>query len=204
MARYDTLYSDIRADTHQAPDFAILKNIQSVGAEFFTRTGAWSGRIDDIRLRSGVSAYSLRGAPGSIVIRVQEVWRDNVKLAQQMPRDVMTRNEVEGLPTRFYHQGGEVHVWPVPGEHDAGTTLRVLATMAPTHTATQIPDHIFNVWRDALIYGTKARMLESPTQPWANARASAHFRELYDRELRRAKVEATTTGAPLRVKPSRF
>jgi hypothetical protein len=204
MAAYEDLISDIRADAHQAPDFVILKNIQAVGTEFFTRTGAWEQRLDDVRLRDGMASYQLSGEPGTMVIRIQEVWMQNTKLEHQAPRDVMTLRPVEGLPKRFYHQGGDLNVWPVPGENDKGESLRVLALLAPLTSTTQIPDHLFNQWRDALIYGTKARMLESPTQPWSNPKASAHFRDLYDRELRRAKTQAITTGAPLRVKSQPF
>lgn len=200
MASYEDLYIDIRADAHQAPDFVILKNIQAVGAEFFTRTGAWEQRIDDIKLLSGVDEYDIAADAWAQVVRVVQVWRDNVELQQQMQRDIIKINKIEGLPSRFSSSGCAITVYPVPGDNDAGSVLRVLAVLAPQRDAEQIPDYLFNQWRDALVYGAKARMLESPTQPWANPQASQHFRNLYNRELRRAKTQAhNSNGAPLQV-----
>lgn len=200
MASYEDLFIDIRADAHQAPDFVILRNIQAVSTEFFTRTGAWEQRIDDISLLSGVSEYELEPDSWTQVVRVVQVWRDSVELQQLTQRDILRNNIIEGLPTRFSVAGCSITVHPVPGTNEIGSVLRILACLAPQRDSEMIPDYLFSQWRDALVYGTKARMLESPTQPWSNPQASQHFRNLYNRELRRAKSEAmSSNGAQLRV-----
>lgn len=206
MALYEDLYTDIRADVHQAPDFAILKNIQAVATEFFTRTGVWQVQADDLILHTGRSEYQAWGDNSARVLKVLRVWQGS-RVLHHVTLPLLASRGVDdlGQPELFALSGQSIKVYPVPGADEEGARLSLFVILTPDRDAKSLPDDQFDLWRDALVYGTKARMMESPTQTWSNGNASMHFRSLYNRELRRAKQEGMSShGAPLRVSPNSF
>lgn len=82
-----------------------------------------------------------------------------------------------------------IRLVPFPSEEN-GSMLRVRFTVAPTLTATGVPDSLGNRYQDALIAGAKAGLLSDAGKPWSDPRTAAIFAGEFQRLLNDARQEA--------------
>lgn len=77
------------------------------------------------------------------------------------------------------------------GTADASATflveaMQVWAILVPDLTPTTVEDFIYKKHEDAIIYGTKARLMRMITKGWGNLQASTGFQDMYEMERGKA------------------
>lgn len=62
-------------------------------------------------------------------------------------------------------------------------------------TATTVDNFLFDDWSEAIVCGTKFKILSMPGKEWSDARAAAHYEKMYKRYLSQAKRYAVKGGS---------
>lgn len=113
-----------------------------------------------------------------------------------------------GTPTSFYQSSPSdrgIHLWPVPDVTAPGA-LAIRAAFAPTRTATQVEDVLFDEWISVVVSGALAQLHSVPDQIFTNLRAAERHGQAAYAGIRSAAAEARTgsTRGSLRIKGRRF
>lgn len=93
-----------------------------------------------------------------------------------------------GTPRSYYQRtpsDDAIYLWPVPdlSETDA---IAVRASFAPTRTATQVDDVLFDEWLPDIVTGALARLMMVPAMPFTNPKMALE----YDKIFRGSKAAA--------------
>lgn len=109
-----------------------------------------------------------------------------------------------GVPDGYYRTEDNV-LRLVPAPSDA-VSLSVDVILAPTYTATSIPDDLANRCRKALIYGALAQLLIVPGQAWTNPTLAVAYQQMHEQETSHISVQDSRSRvrSALRVRSSYF
>jgi hypothetical protein len=145
--------------------------------EFCGRTNAVSVALDPLSIADGVATYELEPPAQTSVSLVQRAWYGN-RLLGPVPYEqaVNIYGPQTGSP-RFYYGGfvDEVYsltLWPTP-DMDWPNGLRVRAALAPTRSATQVHDLLFERYADAVVHGAVASVASIPDQSYTDLKLAA-------------------------------
>ncbi len=184
--------------------------------EFCLRTNAVY-TITTANATANLGEYDIEEPTGMETVRVQDVYYGRTKLR---PVDTAAVDEplslrgavdgespVVGTPVAFYALAGTntFTVYPLPETTTAGM-FTVKASFAPTRTATQLDDLLYDRYLDAIASGAIANLVAVPGQRFTSAGGYALHRERFERGVSRALAEARKGAAvtSTRVQPRSF
>lgn len=172
----------------------------------------WS-EWQSITVRAGVATYELE-TPSDGAARIHTV------LFAQQGSNVLTPRSVEqqllydaamatrmGTPNGYrLEQNKNFVLYPIPQADDTVLPISVLVAFVPVLTATTIPDQFAEKYLDALMAGTKAKLMAMVGQPWSNPQAAAYFNGLFEAGITDATTERMKGGtqAAITVRPRVF
>ncbi|MCK5614883.1 hypothetical protein KAR91_74160 [Candidatus Pacearchaeota archaeon] len=87
-------------------------------------------------------------------------------------------------------------------EVTAGQELYFKVVYKPTYQITEIDDVMYNDWLEAIVSGTKMRLMAIPNQPWTNSKMVGYYMGVYRRNISKARRSMAKgyTGESKRVK----
>lgn len=92
-----------------------------------------------------------------------------------------------GIPKRYTQTDmSAIILSPVPDSNYVDS-LVIYYAVAPTRTATGLPDWIANDYWEEIVSGALARLLTMPGRPWTNMEAGDHHRNLFNFAISQAK-----------------
>lgn len=204
------LIEDTRRDAIGAADFIVLDALQQTCVEFFHQSGSWRERSDPASFSIGTFEYDFDVPYGAQAARCE-----NVRLSSTTcPLTPVTESEffaldrtAVGTPTKYAiaESTGTLLFWPTP-DATATDTYQTLCVMTATREITQIPDAVGNRWRDGIIAGAVARLLDTEKRPWTNQALAAKQQQKFWDYVLRAKRESVSGQyvRPMRVQFQRF
>ncbi|MET3134957.1 hypothetical protein AAKU55_005260 [Oxalobacteraceae bacterium GrIS 1.11] len=210
-ASIDIFIPHILPSVLACPDFSIRSAIIEAAIEFCGDAGAWTETLDPIHMSAGTHSYELDVPKDARALVVKNVWARNGALVAKTMDDIAALmpdwQSAQGTPAYYNQQDwDELRVYPTPGDGDAGGTLSVRASLAPTRGASTLPNFLVERHFQTIVAGALARLMLVPGQGWSNPQLAAYFKNEFRLACANAKVELfhDRVACNLRVAPRRF
>lgn len=175
---------------------------------FFQQATAW--RVDEAPVAVAAGTAEVSVAPsdaGMELVRVDALWYDGEKLDPIAPKTLDAQyasdwQTHEGTPTSYFQVvPGVVRLYPIPIAASV-TGLKRRLIVAPSDTATGLPDDLAQKYRDEIQVGAKSRLMLYPNKPWTNDGLAAVYGQAFSILVAQASVAAARAYVQARI-PSR-
>lgn len=202
MAAWSQFLDDVMPEVPGCAVNFAEKEIKNAGIDFMIRTQIQRKTVSNLDHPGGASAISLAHtdivSATDQVVSVLGVWfNDNpleIKSVEQIQDLYPNWNTRTGTPEYAVQEGSDL--WLVPSPASAQTnTIRVRVSFAPNETAAGIPDVVFNMYREDIALGAKARLLAKKNKPWTDQSLAAEYLRGYSRAVDAAAVKSARGGA---------
>lgn len=205
---YDTLVRDIQMYAPHCPDTTALHAAKMTTIDFCRRTQWWKYTSEPTTVVADQETYDVEVPAGTEPISVVAAWYNDRPL---WPMGFSTRNRFQfrnlttttSAPQAFAQETpGQLTLLPVPQQTETGALVTTVA-IQPKRSATGADRDMMERFFDALVYGSLARVLAIPNQPFSNMEVAMTREKQYREELTKAKIDANKalTAASLRVQP---
>lgn len=208
----DDLVHYVRLELPGVMDVIIVQAMAATAMDFCEHTRVWDEIQDPVALMDGVSQYDMEGPTGARVLTIANVWAADRELVAvtmaELVRHLPNWQTAQGSQPVYYNAARDlkaITVYPTPmGANKALLTLK--AQYAPKRTATTLPDFLGDDHHDALVAGTKARLMVQVNVPWSNPAAGLMHQQFYDQAVSQARINQLHEQVPatIRVRPVRF
>ena len=213
MADIADIVHYVRLETPGVMDEIIVQTMAAVAMDFCTRTSVWDEIQDPVALIDGLSDYDMEPPSRQArVLTISQVWVSGQTLESitmtQLPNVLPNWQSATAPLPRYYNAARDwkaITVFPTP--RDAERALMTFrAQYAPTRTATTLPDFLLERYLDALVSGTKARLMTQVNVPWSNPANGMYQAGLYEQAVTNARIDQLHERTPgvLRVAPRKF
>lgn len=189
MATIQTLLSRVHDEFPSVPKQVALRALSDATKEFCTRTHAWQGAIDNIRLRAGQNQYDVETDSGVLVVALKDVRLDGNKvspLATELDR-LRSGAISEDTPVGYIQVSPmAIQVVPTP---DADGELQVIAalTLKLGNTTANVSDSVLDEYGEAIASGAKMRLVRRAAQPWYAPDAATGYGAVFYAAITQAK-----------------
>lgn len=168
MATWNTWFPDLVIHARGAPGPLLRLAVCRAAREFCRRTRVWTEWLAEVSTTEGTGEeYSFVLPSESQIVRVE--------------RATLNGNNLPVLSFRDYeddyatHSSGDkalvsrdLSSYILVGTFAADETVQAQVSLMPTLTATALPDHLANRYREAIAEGAKARVLITPGTDYYN------------------------------------
>lgn len=180
---------EIRRECLEAPFATIESEARASAIEFCYQSRAWTEKRL-VEVEAGEQQVRLRPSQEG---RVEQVLAATLvsgtcprPLRMVVDRKHMTDRTGEPV---YYSEGRRgpnpvMNLWPVP---DKPVELELFVALVPQRQSRSIPDHISEVWHDAIVCGALARLLMQSNKPWTDPQKSTYYREKFAAAVREAR-----------------
>lgn len=192
--QFSVMYPRLVNELPRCPLPIIEDAIRETIREFCVQTQIWTLELDPLYVREEVTDYDIEkcGEPKYAVI--------------DMPVKVVLDTRTLDPDKGEYYMGDRytLVLGSEPSE-DISQGLVVTVCLKPTQTATEIPNRLYEDYKEAFINGTLARLMMQPKKPWSNPALGSQKLFEYDRVEAAAKLHSWRKGTnkTLTVQPSR-
>jgi len=167
------------------PDPTAEQAVRDACIEFCSKSSLIQA-VDTQTLVAGLAEYAVGTPAGQDLSQVLSVSLGAIMLSPVAPSDVRhgaalragvdsTVAPFSGPPALYYQitpTDRVLYLWPVPADTGA---LAIKASYAPSRTATEVDDVLFDDWAYEIACGALARLLSMPAQVFSNPKyAEAH------------------------------
>lgn len=203
MAEWSYFHTRLMPRVMGCPVPLANKELRNSAFEFFERTRAWRQWLDWFIAAEGVRQYDIDLPDGAQVVRIEKATRDGKPL------------KIEGAfaldKDPYEHAGSTQGLSSVDrtsimlsSEPVAGSVIQLQASLAPSETATGIPDHLAAHYTDAIVAGALFRLRTIPNTTFANVDSAAVDIAKFQSEIGRvsALVWRTHTNEQPRSRPT--
>lgn len=208
----DDLVHYVRLELPGVMDAIIVQAMAATAMDFCERTRVWDEIQDPVPLIDGVNQYDMEGPAGARVLTIANVWaagRELVPVTMARLMQVLPNWQTAQASQPLYYNAARdrkaITVYPTPiGAQKAPLTFK--AQFSPKRTATTLPDFLGDDYHDALVAGTKARLMVQVNVPWSNPVTGLYHQGLYDAAVAQARIDQIHEQVPaaIRVRPVRF
>lgn len=205
---YESLVRDIVMYAPHCPENMAAHAAKMTVIDFCRRTHWWKYTSEPIDLTAGEPNYDVEVPNGTEPISVVAAWYNDRPL---WPMGFSTRNRFQfrnlsthiGAPQAFSQDSPtQLALLPVPKNDETGALVLTVA-LQPKRSATGADRDMMERFFDALVYGSLARVLAIPNQPFTSPDMAMAREKQYREEVTKAKIDANKalTAASLRVQP---
>lgn len=160
------LEAEVGVEVPGAALFAVRNAIRAAAREFFVESRAWRVDFGPVPLTPHVTPEV---PVGTFLVEATRVEIDDRELLSGQFATSASGGVQLDSRCRGYEVAGEVAV-------------------APSQSVDEIPDHLGNEFRDALVVGALSRLMRIPQAEWSNPQMAVY----YQGEFEEAKVRAAT------------
>ena len=208
--KLEDLVPDVVVEIQGAPSFTIIHSLRRATSELCERTLIWEHSEDTLDTGVGDVEHDLPIPRNAELVQLISISRKGVELiAIPVRKMYQQQGDVEdetrwATPT-YYSTDGilTTRMAPIPS---VGEELECRMALKQKQTATSIPYELGVRWRTAIETGAKHFLCMMANTEWYDPNRAAYYRQLFDRELARAKVAQMQgyDSTNLRVKSVRF
>lgn len=223
-----TLFSDflpaILVDVPGCPDVAVEREIRNAAIQLCRRSLCWRQQLNPVQVLANVSGYTLNSpqlearvikiydailttpsasplfAPDMQQLQPRTVqWLDAQNPSWRYPQAQLTSN-YQYMPPQYYTQDDPSQIL-LAGVPAMDGTLTILASLVPLMTSTGIDSWVAEQHYEAIVHGTKARLMAIPQKPWTDFNLAAWHSGEFDKAIGNANADAAQafqSDAPIR------
>jgi hypothetical protein len=190
---YSLFLPEVMQYVPDVPELVAENAIRSACIEFCERTRFWQDDSDPITLSAGTASYEVDLSASVKFVDIIEAWVNDRLVIPKSVED-LTRifrgcdwRSLEGTPSYITRMiSTELIIVPKPAK--AGEILRIRAAYAPTRTSTSISRTIFEEYLEAIAYGARARLYNTPKQPYFDKASALEFDKRFRTAISEARV----------------
>jgi hypothetical protein len=196
----------------QVPEFVAINAIRNAAIEFCERTEYLQHDIDPIPGVANLPDYEIETPTDTVFLDVIQAWYNGVLLIPKSV-DELSRiyrsvdwHTLSGNPayiTRVTQPFIQLVPYPAASLANA-ITGRI--TIAPSRDATTVPHRLFEHYVEVIGMGARARLYDTPGQPYSNPRAAADLRQRFFHAIgdARRKVNKNLSRASVTIEFQRW
>lgn len=211
MTPFANFLPEVMPYCQNVPEIIAINAVRNAAIEFCEKSHWLLHQNDAISAIGGMANYALSPPTATRVIRIQEVWFEDRPLAakaQEELRDMylLDWRERTGAPA-FYTQMDDCEIRLVPLPEEASVdAIKAIAAIAPTRTSVGVEDCLFERWMEIIAIGARARLYETPGQPYTDPAAWQNAAARFRAGINAAKADRNRGGtrAQLHVRMPRF
>lgn len=205
---YDTFFAEVLPYVRDCSEVAALNAIRSACIEFCEKSLVWREVLPDITTIADQAEYDLDldvQAGLAMIITAQLgskvlLPKSTEELDQLIGADWRTR---QGPVSFITHDDFEtVRLVMVPDQvYD--DPVAITAALRPLRTSTKVDKKIYERYAEVIGFGARARLHDTPGQPYSDETAAKKFRMWFETGYGEAKIAANRglTRTPLFVRP---
>jgi hypothetical protein len=184
----------VRPEVSGCPEIQILDAIRRSGAEFCKRTPVARVTVT-VETVTDVASYDLSvllpvGYAPDEVQRVQHPTAADLEASSEDDFDRKYLSE-PGSPRYFYLDGNDLVLGHTPNE-EVELTVRVKVRVS--EDATQLPDELYDRYREAIAAGAKKILMMMANKPWSNLQQAAIYRSEFETAIDDANLRYAKGG----------
>lgn len=168
------------------PETIVERALRTAAQEFYRDSEAWRVVTDSIPVIRGRREVELD--PGAKLSIARILW---AKLDGKMlePKTLRTLPERQGEPRAFAPDEvlESVTLDAVPEQTYLRNGLVAQLAVVPDNGLDDLPDDLFAMHRNGILYGAQRQLLLMPNVPWGNLQSAGVFAELFEAEKVKAR-----------------
>jgi hypothetical protein len=204
---YDNFLPEVLPYVPDCPEFVAINAIRNACIEFCEKTHYVQVDLDPITGVANVPNYQIDTPTDTAFCDVIQAWYNNVLLipknVDELTRmyrsvDWRTLSGNPGFITRVIQP--ELLLVPFP-ILTAPNALTIRAALAPTRASTTVQSRVWEHYVETIALGARARLYNTPGQPYYNPKAAAEMRMMFRVAMMdaRRKTEKSITRADTRI-----
>jgi hypothetical protein len=208
---YEEFLPEVLPYVTNVSEIAAVNAIKNASIEFCKQSTLLRDEPDDIALEDGIADYDLDYPLG---YNVSEILTASVGSCPLRPGPVELLQQLFGADWRTrsgppqYYLREEPNVIRLVLKPDGPQTesLRVVLALQPSRGSTKVDTIIYENWAEAISFGARARLHDTPGQPYYDPQQAVKFRRWFENKIGEARIAAQRgqTRGPLYVRPPRF
>lgn len=213
LAQWSTLYPDILVEVPGCPYPVIDNAIRRAAIELCTFAQMFVVDLDTFQTVADQAAYPLTYDTDTDIIEVVEL-RSSAGPITERTLDSFraagildtTRETVTSTYPSHYWKTNQntVRMYGIPDTDDIDIDGKV--ALAPKDDATGLESWVMSQYRDELVAGALARLLNMGTQPWSSKEEAKNRKDEFEKAKGEARVDAMRnfTSSSIVAQPRRF
>ena len=213
---YDTFLSELMPYVHDVPEFVAINALRNAAIEFCNKSEYWIYEYPTVNSVALQGDYPFQAASlpttDCEVKRILQGWYNYEPIIPMGAEDLAAIyinqdwRTIAGNP-RYVTQKYQNTFTLVPGPGIAITAaINLIVVLQPTRTSTGLDDYIYNQWAEAIAKGARARLYDTPNQPYYDPQKAQFYHAAFTSAISEAKAERNRGlgRATLKVRPPRF
>lgn len=194
---FASFLSNVYPFVRDCPEISCISAIRATCQDFCRRTQAWQYQTDVQKVTAGNAVYTMDAPPGAAVDKVLQAWCSGVTLSPQTAIFLArfygpNWREVTGQPRFFYHNGTTAEITLVPKpEADVDNGVSAIVSCYPASSSKDVDSVILDRYAEAISYGTRGRLYDTPNQPYSDPARAQDFLNRYRASSEQARREVS-------------
>lgn len=210
---YEVFLPEVMPYVQDVPDTVAVQAIRNACIEFCTETHYLQENLDPITGQEDVGEYDLDANDSNykVVEIMQAYYGDQLlipKAQEELNQIYRTSNweDLKGNPYYYYRPRVSVMRLVTKPIITEANKLKVKAAIAPSRASTTVDSELFEVFLEYIAHGARARLYNTPNQPYYDPRTAMEYTKRFNDELAevRTRVYKGLTRASARVEFQRF
>jgi hypothetical protein len=209
---FDQFFPEVLPYVRDCPEFVAINAIRNACIEFCDKSLYWREVLNPITLVVGQSTYPLD--PVSNGATVAQIVSASIGISSLMSGNEEKLSQTIGAdwrsrigPVAYFVQDDldNVVLAQVP-DGSQSDPLIITAAIRPERTATKVDKELFDRYAEIIGFGARARLHDTPGQPYSDDTAAKKFRMWFESGYGEAKIAANRARGrgPLMVRPPRI
>lgn len=186
MTAYANMLNNVAIAAPMCPQPLMLNAMQRAAQDFFTRSRAWHVQLDDLYVTPKLRDIDVEHPTGArIVSMLNAEFGGNpltVKTSRQLDDLVPEWKSTAVGDPKYITQLSTELIRLAPHPETKGR-LSIEAALAPTLTATSIPDELAAEYQTALEHGTSAILLAVPKKDWTDGNLAMYHSAQFEKAI---------------------
>ena len=209
---YSAFLPDVVPYVRDVPEFVAVNAIRNACIEFCEKSTWWRETLDEVTLVADQSEYDLDVCSGAGIATIISAhlgkqplqFGTEEKMIEVIGPDWRTRTG----PVRYVIHDGDfdtIRVAHVPTIAPEDTLLLHVA-LRPIKSSVRVPKELYERWSEIIGFGARARLHDTPGQPYSNPDAAREYRKWFESGYGNATIQANRgrSRASLMVRPPNF
>ncbi len=208
---FEVMLDEVRLYVPNVGDRLALHVVRNSAIDFCRQTGLW---YEDMEPVTGIAMqpfYDIATPANSVVAWLSECWYASVRIDPQSNEQLKKRyvndwTNIElynGPPCWYTHSDlCQIRLVPCPRTNEEDRDqLTGIMVLQPTRDSLGMPGEIAERWMEGIGYGARARLYDTPDQPFYNPNMAQKYARMAMNEIGKAKIQANMARGrgPLKV-----
>jgi len=193
---YSAFLPDVLPYVRDCPEFVAINAIRNACIEFCEASLWWRQTLDPITLVAGQGTYDvdLDIGVGIAAILSAHLGRHplQVQAEEYLVQTVGPDWRERRGPVQFVTQDGDfdvIRLVSVP-DYVPDEQLTVHVALRPIKSSVRVPKELYERWGETIGFGARARLHDTPGQPYSNAEAAREYRKWFQSGYGNAAIQA--------------